>query len=330
MSAEPPAKKTFWNLVKCSTMTAWLRVIVYVFVVASVSASTYFLMQDQLEKASVVRIQRLVEAPEKARQEFAPRIASVLVVKAFYTRSREQMKERLVVYFSLSMALLGAIYWLTSKQASLLSMYGTFTALYYCTTPVTLDTWYPWDMPALLLSALGLLLALRQKVVLLAALSVVSVAFKETLLLSALYICFFPSLKPKARYCWCGGALALGVVTRIITEKLLGRETQHSDFLHDHGKPQDAFRIIQNFDELFSLRINHLLWANAGLILFVLLFPAGSGVLRGARYIALVFLGGIFLLGKVSEYRILLELLPVSLLLAQRLFGGETTSLPEI
>jgi len=303
--------------------TAWLRVVVYAFVVASVSASTYFLFQDQLGKESVTKVQRLVDAPEKARQEFAPRIASVLLVKTFYTRNREEMKERLALYFSASMALLGAIYWMTSRHASLLMMYGTFTALYYCTTPVTLDTWYPWDMPALVLSALALLLALRQKIVPLAILAVVSVTFKETLLLSALYIGFMPGPNLKTRFRWCGGALILGVATRIITEKLTGKGTpQHSHFLHDGGKPEKAFRIVQNIQELFSLQSNHLLWANAGLVLFVLLFPAGSGVLRGARYVALIFLGGIFFLGKISEYRIFLELLPVSLLLAHRLFAG--------
>lgn len=294
----------------------------YVCVVASVSASTYLLMQEQLDKSAVSKIQRLVDSPAKARQEFAPRIASVFLVKAFYTGQRKQMKERLVVYFALSMALLGAIYWLMSPRASLLLMYGTFAALYYCTTPITLDYWYPWDIPALVLSALSLLLALRQKVLPLAVLSALSVLFKETLLLSALYICFFPKLTLKLRLRWCAAAVALGVALRVIAEKLTRKETHHADFLHDGGKPENALRVVQNLRELFSPQINHLLWANAGLLLLVLLFPAGNGVLRGARYIALVFLCGIFLLGKVSEYRIFLELLPVSLLLAYRLFQG--------
>lgn len=307
---------------------AWLRILVYLFMLGSTCIATYLLMDDQLRDQSVGRIQKLVLRPRAARQEFAPRVASILLVKSFYVPDLEVMREHLAKFFAGSMALLGGLYWLMNRRGAAFLLLGTFLALFYCTTPETKDIWYPWDMPALVLSAFALVLALREKIALLAVVSALAVAFKETLLLSALYIYFMPRFQLKTRLRWLAGSLLAGVLIRIWAEGFYGKHVRHSDFLHVNGNSAKEFRIVNNLKDLFSLETNDVIWVNAGLLLLVCFLPAGRGVLRGARFVALAFFGGIFFLGKVSEFRIFLEILPVSLLLAEQLFRDETPELP--
>lgn len=110
---------------------------------------------------------------------------------------------------------------------------------------------------------------------------------------------------------------------RIGAEQLYGKRVRHSDFLHVQGRAEKELRIVDNLGDLFSLKVDSLLWVNAGLLIWVFFLPS-TGVLRGARWLALASFVGIFFLGKVNEYRIFLELLPVSLLLAHNLFQKES------
>lgn len=301
----------------------WLRVCIYIFMSCSVVAATFLLMSDQLGDRSVNRIQALIEQPHKVRQEFGPRIASLFLVKSFFSVDESVMRVRLSAYFAASTALLAGLYWLISRRGAPFLLFGTFLALFYCTAPSTKDTWYPWDMPALILSALALFLALKEKILPLALLSIAAVAFKETLVLSALYIPFFTKPALKERLKWFCGCLVLGGLVRIGAEQLYGKRVRHSDFLHVQGRAEKELRIVDNLGDLFSLKVDSLLWVNAGLLIWVFFLPS-TGVLRGARWLALASFVGIFFLGKVNEYRIFLELLPVSLLLAHNLFQKES------
>jgi hypothetical protein len=210
---------------------------------------------------------------------------------------------------------------LTSASAAPFMLLGTFSALFYCTTERAEDTWYPWDAPALCLAAAALWLALRRQSVLLSLLCIAAVPFKETLLVMALFLLFVEGRPLRTRIAWTALTLALGVAVRLGIEAKLGAVAEHTRFLHVHGKSERPLRILDNLHYVFDWNLNHVLWVNAGLWLLVFIIPSEDRVLSGFRWIAACLYAGLLLAGSFNEFRIFLEALPGSLLLAQRLFS---------
>lgn len=301
------------------------RAIVLAAMLLSGTASTYFMMRDQAASESVrkrfVRIAN--EPPERQRPEWRPRIASLALAR-WVMRDTPAAKRPEVIarYFAGGYFATGVAYIATSVRAAPFMLLGTLAALVYCNTERAEDTWYPWDMPALVCAALISCLAVRRQVVPLALAVVAAVPFKETLLVMALFFLFLESRTWRFRVSWAAGTIAVGIALRLGIEAWLGGQTDHAHFMHVHGKPERELRVFDNLRHIFSLDLNHVFWVNAGLWAVLFLIPSRDRMLSGFRVIAACFYAGLLLAGSYNEFRIFLEALPGALLLAHGLFDA--------
>lgn len=232
------------------------------------------------------------------------------------------MRERIAGMYALGFFATGLVYLLIDPRAAPLMLLGTFAALFYCGTPVAQTTWYPWDMPALFFSALTLWLATRRQSWALAAAILIGMTFKETVLLMALLFLFYEQRSLRWRVGFAGGTFAIGCLLRAGIEQMVGGRMEHSAFLHVRGRPSHMYRFVDNLDFLFSPQLNHVAFANAGLLLLVFLIPTRDPVLTGVKLVTLLFYGGLLLAGSFNEFRVFLEALPGSLLLLYYLFDN--------
>lgn len=306
----------------------WIRALVLTGILLSTTASTYFLFKEHAAHESVLkRFGKLTGDPvEQQRPEWAPRVGSLALAKLVFHREagKEQRTDEIARYFTGAFLVTGICYVLTSATAAPFMLLGTFSALFYCTTERAEDTWYPWDAPALCLAAAALWFALRRRPVALALLCVAAVPFKETLLVMALFLLFMDERPLRTRVVSTALTVAMGVAVRLVIEAKLGAAVEHARFLHVHGKSERPLRILDNLHYVFGLDPNHVLWVNAGLWSLVFLIPSEDRVLSGFRWIAASLYLGLLLAGSFNEFRIFLEALPGSLLLAHRLFAASS------
>lgn len=307
-----------------------IRALVIAAILASTSASTYFLMREEVPGDVVTRFQALAKPAAAQRPEWGPRIGSLAIARAIYTKDKEQLAENVALLYAAGFLLAGLVYVAISARAAPFMALGTFAAIYYCNTPLPEGTWCPWDVPVLVLSSAGLLLALRRQVWPLALLAIASVAFKETLLLMALFILFYEGRSWRFRLSWVGGAMLAGLLLRYGIEQVLYRAIDHAAFLHQKGDPDNELRVLRNLHTLVSSNPNSLWFANAGLWLLTLIMPAQDRVLAGVRWIGLAFYAGLLFAGHFKEFRIFLEILPGALLLAHGVIDARAPEAPPL
>src|SRR5208282_6725512 len=65
---------------------------------------------------------------------------------------------------------------------------------------------------------------------------------------------------------------------------------------------------------IFTPTVNHFIFVNAGTFLVALFLPMRTKIQRGTKAIILLFFAGELLSGSLNEFRIMLEVLPVSIL----------------
>jgi hypothetical protein len=249
---------------------SWMRLVLCALLAstASTTVSTWFWMHEQVTSSVTRRFEygeKRFAHYERIRPEWRARIGANELVRAFYAGDDAVMGKRIARLFALGFLATGFVYlWLDVRAAPFLIL-GIFAALYYCGTPRAENTWYPWDVPALFFCALTLLLAVRRQTIALAAVILVAITFKETLLLMALLFAFYEGWTPRQRAAWAGGTFGAGLALR-----------------------------------------------------FALQTALGDPVLRGFKLVALLGYARLWLAGSYNEFRVFLEFLPGSLLLAWR------------
>lgn len=291
------------------------------------TVTSYFLMLEHAASQSVQRrFHKLVREPlTEQRPEWRPRIASIALAARVLpadtrARGRRASAEAIARYFAAGTFLAGVFYILARPRVAPFMLLGTLAALVYCNTPRAEDTWYPWDVPALVLAAAALWLALRRYRLPLALLAIASVPFKETLLVMAGLLLFFEDQPLRSRLAWTLGTLVLGLSLRWGIEAWIGANVDHARFLHVHGKSERPLRLFDNLRYVFDTNLNHVIWANAGLWALVFFIPSRDRVLSGFRWLAGLLYLGLLFAGSFNEYRVFLEALPGSLMLAHELF----------
>jgi hypothetical protein len=147
-----------------------------------------------------------------------------------------------------------------------------------------------------------------------------AVPFKETLLVMALYFLFFDGRSLRWRLSWLAGVASAGLAMRAVIERAAGGTYHHAHFLHVHGKSSRELRLFDNLGTLFDSDPNHVLLANLGLWLLVLLIPSRDSVLSGFRLIVGALYAGLLFAGSYNEFRVFLEVFPGTLLLLHGLF----------
>ncbi|MGA3268372.1 MAG: hypothetical protein ABSE16_16300 [Verrucomicrobiota bacterium] len=214
---------------------------------------------------------------------------------------------------------------------SLLINLGIFAGLIYDFTPASGLYFYPWDLPATLFFTLAVLFFARRQLWLMAACACAGCFFKETVLVCAI----LPLFSHYEKW-WKRISIFAGIVFIYMVGKKLLLSQLHLSVaafsMNNATNVGGLFRptiLLRNLEELFSPTWNHPIFANAGTMVAVLLLCWRRRLLP---YMALivVFLAGQVMYGGFNEFRIFMQLLPLSLiLLCERWREYEARRLPE-
>ena len=199
---------------------------------------------------------------------------------------------------------------------SLLINLGIFAGLMYGFTPASGLYFYPWDLPGTLFFTLAILFFARRQMFLMAVATCAGCFFKETVLVCALLALFASH--------WKWGKRVL-VFAGIVAVYALGRKFLLSQLhlpvaafsMNNATSLAGLFRtgsLIENFKALLSPTLNHVLFVNAGTLVVLL---ALGWHRRFLPYMAVVaaYLAGQFMYGGITEFRIFMQILPLSLML---------------
>lgn len=206
-------------------------------------------------------------------------------------------------------------------RRSLLVNLGIFAGLIYNFSPASGFYFYPWDIPSTLFFTLAVLFFERRQFLLMFLAMVTGCFFKETVLVCALLVFFINDWK------WWRRMLMFAVigVTYVLGKKLLiaGLHLQvaalsMADAKDIHGLLKPDI-LIENIKMLFTPVLNHVAFVNAGTLVAVMILGWRRRFLP-YMLVMLAFLGGQFMYGAFNEFRIFMQLLPLSMiLLAERL-----------
>ena len=199
---------------------------------------------------------------------------------------------------------------------SLLINLGIYAGLMYNFSDSVGPHFYPWDLPAILFFTLAVILYQRRHLFLMSAVICTGVFFKETVLLCAL-LPFFSS-----HWKWRTKILTFLTVTLVF---LLGKKFLLSglhlktavlsmgDATSLTGLLNGSF-LVENIRTICTPAINHVLFANAG-TLVVMLLLGWHKRFRPYTLLVWLFVAGQMVYGTISEYRIFGEVLPLSWIL---------------
>ena len=193
---------------------------------------------------------------------------------------------------------------------------GIFAGLMYNFSPASGLYFYPWDLPATLFFTLAVLFFERRQMALMAVAVCAGCFFKETVLVCALLALFAGHWKWGKRILAFAGIIAVYVVgKKFLLSRLdfpvaafsMGNATNLAGLLR-------PAILTENFRELFSPTLNHAIFTNAGTLVAVLLLGWRR---RFLPYTALIvaFLAGQAMYGGFNEFRIFMQVLPLSLIL---------------
>jgi len=193
---------------------------------------------------------------------------------------------------------------------------GIFAGLIYNFSPAAGPYFYPWDIPATLFFTLAVLFFERRQMGLMAAATCAGCFFKETVLVCALLALFAGHWKWRKRMLTFAGLVAVYVLGKKVLLNLLHLDAAGLSM----GNATNLAELLRhtflnyNFKVLLSPTINHVIFANAGTLAAVLVLGWRKRFLPYMTVI-LVFLGGQLLYGGLNEFRIFMEVLPLSLIL---------------
>jgi hypothetical protein len=210
-----------------------------------------------------------------------------------------------------------------------------FAGLFYMLTPNSGYYSYPWDIPSMTFFTLNYLLWKRKLYAWMLPVFAVGHFFKETVAVTAV-LYFFTDLHWRKRIAYFAIAFVLTLLVKmVITEMVEGRiiiitqvrggETHgfFSYLKHNFFTYLDA-----NLKFIFSLQWNHFVFVNAGTFVLALFLPMRTKIEMGAKAILLLFFGGQLLAGCLNEFRVMLEVLPVSILYLKQTLDGWKEKIP--
>jgi len=183
---------------------------------------------------------------------------------------------------------------------------------------------YPWDMPAMFFFTLSCLLWQREKYAWMLAVILLGTVFKETVAVTA-FAYFFTHLPWKRRLGFFSLAFCGCLLVKIwISYAVMGHVRIFTQEL-TLGHSEKFFTLKSNLVHLFSLNEGNPLLANAGTLFIVLCLPMRTMMDRGIKCVIGAFLAGQLFAGNFEEFRIFMEILPVSVLYLYRTIQNRGT-----
>ena len=198
----------------------------------------------------------------------------------------------------------------------LFAVAGTFACMFYMFTPKAAFYSYPWDIPAMLFFTLNYLLWRKGHYLAMLAAMFIGYLFKETIVLSGV-LYFFTNLPKRHKVTYLVSTVGIALLMKIaITLGVEGRVsllTNQFTSGGQHGLFMDS-TFVANLKQLVTPSLNHLVFVNGGTLVLALLLPMRNRIEQGTKTtIALFFLSSM-LAGSLAEYRIFLDIVPISLL----------------
>jgi tetratricopeptide (TPR) repeat protein len=193
---------------------------------------------------------------------------------------------------------------------------GIFAGMMYNFLPASGLYFYPWDIPATLFFTLAVLLFERRQVWLMTAAVCAGCFFKETVLTCALLVLFASQWKWWRRMLVFAGMVAVYVLGKkfLLAQlhiKAAALSMSDAKSLADLLNPRI---FLANMRLLFSPFAWYVIFINAGTLAAVLVLGWRRRFLPYMTVI-LFFLAGQIMYGSINEFRIFMQILPLSLIL---------------
>jgi hypothetical protein len=196
-------------------------------------------------------------------------------------------------------------------QRPVFMILGCFAGLFYMYSPLANCYFYPWDFPSLTLFTLSCLLWQRKHYNLMLATIFVGYGFKETAAVTALLF-FFTHLPVRKRIVYfVAAAVSTSLLKLAIMQGVYGTiKMVTQDIILSDGR----VLLFVNIERVFTPQWNHVIFVNAGTLVLALLLPSRNRFEWGMKAVLLAFSAGQMVSGSISEYRVWLEALPLSLI----------------
>lgn len=207
-------------------------------------------------------------------------------------------------------------------QDSLLINLGIFAGLMYDFSPISGPYFYPWDLPVMFFATMAALLFERKRYWLMVAVICTSCLFKETSLLCGLLVLFAVDWKREKRIAVCLGMVAAYFVgERLLLKGLVLPAVIPRGLsilsLHGLSRALDFGNLTDNLKALFALKLNSVLFANAGTLVAVLVLAWRRRYLPYMTVIV-AYVATMFFLAPapgINEVRDFMQILPLSVIL---------------
>jgi hypothetical protein len=198
----------------------------------------------------------------------------------------------------------------------LFAITACFACMLYMFTPKASYYAYPWDIPGMTFFTLNYLLWRRKRYNLMLLVMFVGYFFKETIILSGVLFLFTDLTKSnKVRYLAATAAIAF-VMKVGITLAIDGKiSLVTNQFIS--GTQRSLFKdstFFLNIKELTTPSLNHFIFVNGGTFIISLLLPMRTRSERGTKAVIGIFSLAALLAGALDEFRIMLDILPISIL----------------
>ena len=191
-----------------------------------------------------------------------------------------------------------------------------FAGMLYMFTPKASYYAYPWDIPGMTFFTLNYLLWRRKRYNLMLLTMIVGYFFKETIILSGVLF-FFTDLTKGSKIRYLAATAAIALLLKIgITLAVDGRISLVTNQFVS-GTQKNVFEdstLFNNIKELTTPSLNHFIFVNGGTFVLSLLLPMRTRIERGTKAVLCLFSLASLLAGALNEFRIMLDILPISVL----------------
>jgi hypothetical protein len=200
-------------------------------------------------------------------------------------------------------------------QEPLFIITSCFACMLYMFTPRASYYAYPWDIPAMIFFTWNYLLWRKKHYNLMLLVMFVGYFFKETIIVSGV-LYFFTDLSKgrKIQYLIATAAIALILkvgITLGVDGKISLVTNQFISGNQGHLFKDSTFFI--NIMDLITPNLNHFIFVNGGTFIVSLLLPMRTQIERGTKAVLGVFFLAALLAGALKEFRIMLDIMPISI-----------------
>jgi len=236
-------------------------------------------------------------------------------------------------YFQLGVAfwticwflLISFVYVLDMKKYSILYILGTFAPLSFGYLRQVSERIFPWDMPALFIFTIFVLLFHQKKYWWIFVLIPVGMGFKETAGILCL-VFLFTEMPWKQRLAMFFASVIFCIAVKFAIDLFVKEPTPFLT-MEGVGTNLTFSHIVPN---LRSLKTLIPLLINAGTFLAFILFPIDAKNIWALKTIAIAFLIGNLIFSSITEYRIWFEMIPFALYTFDvSLYGNRFMPIPE-